>query len=143
MIVAITAELRGGVKSSERFLKAPVSDEEWKEEVKRRMGAARLVVIRAGVGENLLWEAKHAFETLNPQKVLILVLNMKAKDYESFRTKVNPLLGVSLPEGGHQRPVTVRASCGKIEVQFTRWRWTSFPPLRPPVHSVGYHLDLG
>ena len=102
-------------------------DEEWKEEVKRRMGAARLVVIRAGVGENLLWEAKHAFETLNPQKVLILVLNMKAKDYESFRTKVNPLLGVSLPEGGHQRPVTVRASCGKIAVQFTRWRWTKLP----------------
>ena len=91
----------------------------------------------------LLREAKHAFETLNPQKVLILVLNMKAKDYESFRTKVNPLLGVSLPEGGHQRPVTVRASCGKIAVRFTRWRWTSFPPLRPPVHSVGYHLDLG
>ena len=97
------------------------------------MRAARLVVIRAGVGENLLWEAKHAFETLNPQKVLILVLNMKAKDYESFRTKVNPLLGVSLPEGGHQRPVTVRASCGKIAVQFTRWRG-------PASHRYGHRF---
>jgi hypothetical protein len=76
-----------------------VSDEEWKEEVKLLMRAAPLVVIRAGVGENLLWEAKHALETLNPQNLLMLVLNMKAKDYESFRTKMDPLLGVSLPEG--------------------------------------------
>ena len=75
------------------------SDEEWKEVVKRQMRAARLVIIRAGGGENLLWEMKQAVETLNPQKVLILVLQMKAKHYESFRTKVNPVLGVRLPEG--------------------------------------------
>src|SRR5262245_34882465 len=75
-----------------------VSDEDWKKEVKRRMRAARLVVIRAGVGENLLWELKQAVETLNPEKVLILVLYMKSENYESFRTKVNPVLGVSLPE---------------------------------------------
>ncbi len=54
------------------------SDEEWKEIVKGQMQAARLVIIRAGAGENLLWELKQAVETLNPQKVLILVLNMKA-----------------------------------------------------------------
>jgi hypothetical protein len=30
--------------------------------------------------------------------LLILVLDMKAKHYESFRMKVNPVLGVSLPE---------------------------------------------
>ena len=76
-----------------------ISEEEWKEEVKRQMQAARLVIIRAGVGENLLWELKQAVQTLNPQKVLILVLQMKAKHYESFRTKANPVLGVSLPEG--------------------------------------------
>jgi hypothetical protein len=75
------------------------SEEEWKEVVKRQMQAARLVIIRAGVGKNLLWELKQAVETLNPQKVLILVLQMKAKHYEFFRTKANPVLGVSLPEG--------------------------------------------
>jgi hypothetical protein len=75
------------------------SDEEWKKVVKGQMQAARLVIIRAGGSENLLWELKHAVETLNPQKVLILVLKMKAKDYESFRTEVNPVLSVSLPEG--------------------------------------------
>jgi len=75
-----------------------VSDQEWKEVVTRRMRGARLVIIRAGVGENLLWELKQAVETLNPQKVLILVLEMKAKHYKSFRAEVNPVLGVSLPE---------------------------------------------
>jgi hypothetical protein len=85
------------------------SDEEWKEVVKRQMRAARLVIIRAGGGENRLWEMKQAVETLNPQKVLILVLQMKAKHYESFRTKVNPVLGVSLPEG-----LTLRRHFGRF-----------------------------
>jgi hypothetical protein len=76
-----------------------VPNEVWKAEVSRQMRAARLVVIRANVGVNLLWELKQAVETLSPQKVLILVLEMKAKHYESFRTEVNPVLGLSLPEG--------------------------------------------
>ena len=37
-------------------------------------------------------------QDLEPQKLLILVLKMKAEDYESFRTKANPVLGVSLPD---------------------------------------------
>jgi hypothetical protein len=74
------------------------SDDEWKEVVRRQMQAALLVIIRAGVGENLLWEAKEAIETLSPQKVLIFVFSMKAKHYESFRTRVTQTLGVSLSE---------------------------------------------
>jgi hypothetical protein len=76
-----------------------VSDEEWKEVVKRRMRAARLVIIRAGGGENLLWELGQAMETLKPEKLLILVLRMYVNDYESFCTKADPLLNMSLPEG--------------------------------------------
>jgi len=63
------------------------------------MRVARLVLSRASEGENLLWELKQAVETFSPEKVLILVLNMKAKHYESFRTDVNPILGMSLPAG--------------------------------------------
>jgi hypothetical protein len=74
------------------------SDEEWKEVVKHQIRAARLVVIRAGVGENLLWEFKQAIETVDPQKLLILVLTMKVKHYESFRTKASEVLSVSLPK---------------------------------------------
>ncbi len=67
--------------------------------VKRQIRVARLVISRASEGENLLWELKQAVETFSPEKVLILVLNMKAKHYESFRTDVNPILGMSLPAG--------------------------------------------
>lgn len=73
------------------------SDEEWKKVVKRQMRTAPLVVIRAGSGENLLWELQQAAETVSPHKVLILVLNMKAEHYESFRAKATGILGVSLP----------------------------------------------
>jgi hypothetical protein len=74
------------------------SDEEWKDVVKRQMQTTRLVVIRAAVGENVLWELTQAVSSLEPQKLLILVLKMKADDYQSFRTKATPILGVSLPE---------------------------------------------
>jgi len=63
------------------------------------MRVARHVISKASEGENLLWELKQAVETFSPEKVLILVLNMKAKHYESFRTDVNPILGMSLPAG--------------------------------------------
>jgi hypothetical protein len=85
------------------------SDDEWKDVVKRQMQAALLVTIRAGVGENLLWEAKEAIETLNPQKVLIFVFSMKAKHYKSFRTRVTQILGVSLPEDA-----TLRRRFGRV-----------------------------
>ena len=75
-----------------------IIDAEWKDAVKRQMQTARLVVIMAAVGENVLWELTQAVGTLEPQKLLILVLKMKAKGYESFRTKATPILGVSLPE---------------------------------------------
>jgi len=74
------------------------TDAEWRDVVKRQMQTARLAVIMAAVGENVLWELTQAVGTLEPQKLLILVLEMKAKDYESFRTKATPILGVSLPE---------------------------------------------
>jgi hypothetical protein len=74
------------------------SDEEWKDVVKRQIQAAQLVVIRAAAGENVLWELTQAFKILNPQKLLILLLDMKVRDYESFRTKANSILDVPLPE---------------------------------------------
>jgi hypothetical protein len=75
------------------------SDEEWKDVVKRQMQATRLVVIRAALGENVLWELTQAVKIVDPQKLLILVMKMKAEEYESFRAKANTILAVSLPEG--------------------------------------------
>jgi hypothetical protein len=106
------------------------SEEEWKEVVKRRMRAARLVIIRAGGGEHLLWELKQAVETLDPEKVLILVHTIKSKDYESFRAKVNPVLGMSLPE------LAKRFRRGGF-IAFTRDWKPSFLPLRAPYFRRG------
>ena len=81
------------------------SDQEWKDVVKRQIQTAQLVVIRADVreilahgGENLFWELTQAVKILDPQKLLILLLNMKVKDYESFRARANSILHVPLPE---------------------------------------------
>ena len=72
------------------------SDEEWQDVVKRHIQAARLVVIRAAAGENVFWELTQAVRILDPQKLLIL-LNMKVRDYESFRARADGILGVPLP----------------------------------------------
>jgi hypothetical protein len=119
------------------------SDEEWKEVVKHQIRAARLVVLRAGMGENLLWELKQTIETLNPQKVLILVLSMKVKHYESFRTKANSVLDMPLPEGTtlrHFRRVSGFISFDQDGhfrrvsgfISFTQDGTPSFFPLRAP-----------
>jgi hypothetical protein len=81
------------------------SDEEWKDVVKRQIQAAQLVVIRAASGENVLWELTQAVKILNPQKLLILLLDMKVRDYESFRTGANSILDVPLPESTRLRRI--------------------------------------
>jgi hypothetical protein len=113
------------------------SDEEWKDVVKRQMQTARLVVIMAAVGENVLWELTQAVETLEPQKVLILVLEMTAKDYESFRTKANPILGVSLPGA---RATRRRGVSGFISFA-ANWK-PSFLALKAPYFRSGSFKSL-
>jgi hypothetical protein len=73
------------------------SDAQWQSVVSDQMRSAALVVIRAGHSTGLLWELKQAFETLDPRKLLILVMNMKAKNYAVFREDVGKMLGVVFP----------------------------------------------
>jgi len=110
------------------------ADEQWKEVVKHQMHAARLVIIRPGVGENLLWELKQAVQTLNPERVLILVLNMKSGDYQSFCAIVKPLLGVSFPEGE-----TLRRRFGRVSgfIAFSAEWKSSLLALRAPYFRRG------
>ena len=109
------------------------SDEEWKEVVKRRIQAAQLVVIRAAAGENVFWELTQAVKILNPQKLLILLLDMKVRDYKSFRMRANSILDAPLPESTRLRRY------GRISgfIGFaTRWK-PSFFALRGPVYARG------
>jgi hypothetical protein len=70
--------------------------EEWKKIVDAMMRAARLVVIQAGTGDNLFWELNHAVRTVEPRKLLIMFRGMSKKEYEIFRAKFEPVLGVQL-----------------------------------------------
>jgi hypothetical protein len=108
------------------------SDEEWKDVVKRQIQAAQLVVIRAAAGENVFWELTQAVRILNPQKLLIL-LNMKVRDYESFRTKAVSMLGVPLPQS--TRLVRRRRVAGFIG--FAEGWKSSFFALRAPLFRGG------
>jgi hypothetical protein len=109
------------------------SDDEWKDVVKRQLQAARLVVIRAAAGENVLWELTEAVKILNPQKLLILLLNMKVRDYEAFRTTANSMLNVPLPESTRLRRY------GRISgfISFAMGWKPSFFALRGPVYARG------
>lgn len=80
-----------------------VSDAQWQSVVSDQMRSAALVVIRAGHSTGLLWELKQAFETLDPRKLLILVMNMKAKNYAIFREEVSKMLGLVFPASNEFR----------------------------------------
>jgi hypothetical protein len=108
------------------------SDEEWKDVVNRQIQAAQLVVIRAAAGENVFWELTQAVKILNPQKLLIL-LNMKVRDYESFRTNADSILGVPLPQS--TRLVRRRRVSGFIG--FAEGWKSSFFSLRAPFFRGG------
>lgn len=73
------------------------TDSEWKSVVLERMRSAPLVVIRAGTGEGLLWELGQAILNLNPENVLILVLDISVKEYAAFVDQVKAHFGLSLP----------------------------------------------
>src|ERR1044071_5748003 len=74
------------------------SEEEWRPVVTNQMRDARLVVIRAGSGEGLMWELKRAAELVSPQKLLLLVLAMKKDQYKYFRQAAHAVFGVALPD---------------------------------------------
>ena len=58
---------------------------------------APLVIIRAGQGDGLLWECEQAFGMLSPHQLVILVLEIRADEYQHFATAVHARLGVVVP----------------------------------------------
>jgi hypothetical protein len=80
-----------------------VSNDEWNNVVESKMREARLVILRAGKGEGIMWEVKQGVQIVNPAKFLVLVLNMKAGDYESFCRETESIFPESLPSGIESR----------------------------------------
>ena len=62
------------------------------------MQTARLIVIRAATSGGLLWELKEVVQVVNPKKLLILILKMKKKDYESFKKEAYQIFNTTFPK---------------------------------------------
>jgi hypothetical protein len=110
------------------------SDAEWKKVVTDQMQTARLVVIRAGISEGLLWELKEAVQVVNPKKLLILILSMRKKHYEAFRKEADQIFNVTFPK------VDELKRFGRISgfVRFSPDWSPNFLPLRAPFFRRGY-----
>lgn len=74
------------------------SDAEWKKVVTDQMQSARLIAIRAGTSGGLLWELKEVVQVVNPKKLLILILHMRKKDYESFKKEADQIFNTTFPK---------------------------------------------
>jgi hypothetical protein len=66
------------------------------------MDISRLIVLRAGLSQGLLWEIQNSVQRLDPAKLILLIPFMKA-DYNKFRTSVQSLFPKPLPDHpGHE-----------------------------------------
>jgi len=122
------------------------TDSEWKSVVLDRMRSAPLVVIRAGTGEGLLWELGQAVLNLNPENVLILVLDISVKEYAAFVDQVKAKFGLSLPAIQPISPmravIDYRENPSKVRQGFISFSggWTpEFLPIPSTVIRLGYN----
>jgi hypothetical protein len=121
------------------------SDAEWKGVVLERMRAAPLVVIRAGTGAGLLWELGQAVLALSPERVLILVLDITAKEYAAFADRAKADLGLRLPAietfGLMSAVVDYRRNPSKVRPGFIGFSggWVpEFLPMQLAIVQIGY-----
>lgn len=73
------------------------SDAEWQDIVRRQMRDAPLVIIRAGNSKGLFWELSEAVQDVEPRSLLILVLNMRKKQYVTFIEHARDVFPKPLP----------------------------------------------
>jgi len=114
------------------------SDAEWKKVVTDQMQTARLVVIRAGTSGGLLWELKEVVQVVNPKKLLILIRNMRKKDYESFKKEADQIFNTTFPKIDELKRFW---SLWWVVSGFVRFspNWNpNFLPLRLPFVRRGY-----
>jgi hypothetical protein len=113
------------------------SDDEWKKVVTDQMQTARLIVIRAGISGGLLWELKEVVQVVNPKKLLILILHMGKKDYESFKKEADQIFNTTFPKIDElKRFWMVNGFVGFSP------NWSpNFLPLRVPFFRRGYKMS--
>jgi TM2 domain-containing membrane protein YozV len=75
-------------------------DDQWREQICAFMERARLVVIRLGTTDNIWWEVEHAIRTVDPARLILVVVESRKKQ-ENLLRRLGELLGKPLrePEG--------------------------------------------
>jgi hypothetical protein len=118
---------------------------DWRQVVLASMQSAPLVVIRAGSSPGLLWEMSQAIRTLAPERLLILVLNIKVQDYNLFANQVLSNFGLQLPaieaSGLVRAVIDRRESPSKAKPGFVTFDsdWSPvFLPLPSTITRTGY-----
>ncbi len=74
-----------------------IPNDNWQDRIKSLMSKARLVVLRLGETESLLWEMKEAVHCVNPEQLLFLV-SFNKEQYEVFHQNLQGYLTCQLPE---------------------------------------------
>lgn len=110
-------------------VRAYASDAEWKDVVDRWLSKARLVIFRPGMSEGVWWEMERVFTTVQPERILVLLVRVKRADYESFAESVQARFGIVLPRFDAIR--RHRHASGFLE--FSGGWNARFLPLRAPV----------
>jgi hypothetical protein len=77
--------------------------DDWKQEITRYMGRARLVIVRPGNSPSIRWEVRQVLRTVPPERIVFYLRfrgwgKGKQRAYERFRRRVRTHLGAELPE---------------------------------------------
>jgi hypothetical protein len=111
------------------------SDAEWEKVVTDKMQTAQLVVILAGTSGGLLWEFKKVVQVVNPKKLLITILNMRKKAYDSFIEDVEQIFNVTFPKGHELKRFGTISGFFRFSPNWS----PIFLPLRAPFFRCGYN----
>ena len=122
------------------------SESEWRQVVLASMRSAPLVVIRAGSSPGLLWEMGQAIRALEPERLLIFVLNIKVQEYNLFADQVRASFGLQLPaieaSSAMRAIIDRRESFSKAKPGFVAFEsdWSAvFLPLPSTIIRTGYN----
>ena len=77
--------------------RAYFTDDKWQAAVLHYMNISRLVVLRAGLSQGLIWEVQNSVRRLDPCK-LVLLIPFEKKAYNQFRMQVQSLFPKPLPD---------------------------------------------
>jgi hypothetical protein len=74
----------------------------WQQEVANYIAQARLVIIRPGESEGILWEIEQVLNTVPPERILFYLQfrgwkKRKERTYEAFRSHLQTLRSIELP----------------------------------------------